>query len=149
MGVYAREEPSMSSLTSTVSLNAVRQLSGAGRLNVAGLVLTAAAMLLQIVAGSTLYPSVTGPFVLVITAVLVAFVPRGWTAYVGLVVPLVLGVGAIVAAAMTGDFIDQLTNLGNPGIFLGSVLHVVGLTAAVAGGVGMVRDRRAAGERGR
>jgi hypothetical protein len=117
--------------------------------NVAGIVLTAAAMLLQIIAGSTLYPSVTGPVVLVVTSVLVAFVPRGWTAYLALVVPLVLGVGAIVAAVMTGDFIDQLTGLGNPGVFVGSVLHVVGLTAAVAGGVGMVMDRRTAGERGR
>ena len=139
----------MSSLTSTLSINTVRRLSGAARLNVAGLVLTAAAMLLQITAGSTLYPSVTGPIVLAITALLVAFVSRGWTAYVGLVVPLVLGVGAIVAAVMTGDFIGQLTNLGNAGIFVGSVLHVVGLIAAVAGGLGMVIDRRAAGRRGR
>jgi hypothetical protein len=44
---------------------------------------------------------------------------------------------------------DQLTNLANPGLFLGSVLHVGGLTAAVAGGARMVVDRRAAGERGR
>lgn len=139
----------MSSLTSTLSTNAMRRLSGATRMNVAGLVLTAAAMLLQIAAGSTLYPSVTGPIVLVITAAVVAFVPRGWTAWVGLVVPLVLGVGAIVAAVMTGHFIDQLTNVGNPGIFVGSFLHVIGLTAAVAGGVGMVMKRRAEIERGR
>ena len=139
----------MSSLTSTLSIDSVRRLPGAARLNVAGLVLTAAAMVLQIAAGSTLYPSVTGPIVLVVTALLVAFVPRAWTAYAGFVVPLVLGVGAIVAAVMTGDFIDQLTNVGKPGLFVGSVLHVVGLFAAVAGGVGMVSDRRAAGDRER
>jgi hypothetical protein len=130
-------------------MNTVRQLSNARRLNVAGLVLTSAAMLLQIAAGSTLYPSVTGPIVLVVTALVVAFVPSRWAAYAGLVVPLVLGVGAIVAAVMTGDFIAQLTNVGNPGIFLGSVLHVVGLIAAVGGAAGTVLDRRAAGERGR
>jgi hypothetical protein len=139
----------MSSLTSTPSFNSVRRMSAAARLNVAGLVLTAAAMLLQILAGSTLYPSVTGPIVLVVTALLVAFVPRGWPAYAGLVVPLVLGVGAIVAAVMTGDFIDQLTNVGNPVLLVGSVLHVVGLVAGVAGGAGMVSGRRATDHRGR
>ena len=139
----------MSTLTNALSMNTVRQLSNARILNVAGLVLTSAAMLVQIAAGSTLYPSVTGPIVLVVTAVLVAFVPSRWTAYAGLVVPLVLGVGAIVAAVMTGGFIDQLTSVGNPGVFLGSVLHVVGLMAAVGGGVGTVLDGRAAGERER
>jgi hypothetical protein len=130
-------------------MTTVRQLSNARKLNVAGLVLTSAAMLLQIAAGSTLYPSVTGPIVLVVTALVVAFVPSRWAAYVGLVVPLVLGAGAIVAAVMTGDFIDQLTTVGNPGIFLGSVLHVGGLVTAVGGGVGAVLDRRATGEPGR
>ena len=139
----------MSSLTSTLSMTSVRQLSNVRKLNVVGLVLTSAAMLLQMAAGSTLYPSVTGPIVLLVTALFVAFVPSRWTAFAGLLVPLALGVGAIVAAVMTGGFIDQLANVGNPGIFLGSVLHVVGLIAAVAGGVGTVLDRRAAGERGR
>ena len=138
----------MSSLTSTLSLHTVRALSNAARLNVAGLGLTAAAMLLQMAAGSTLYPSVTGPVVLLVTALLVAFVPGRRTAYAGLVVPLVLGLGAIVAAAMSGGFMDQLTNVGNPGLLLGSILHIVGLVAAVAGGVGMILGR-VAGARGR
>jgi hypothetical protein len=139
----------VSSLTSTLSMTTVRRLSSARKLNVAGLVLTSAAMVLQIASGSSLYPSVTGPVVLVLTALVVAFVTTRWTAYVGLVVPLVLGAGAIVAAVMTGDFIDQVTTVGNPGVFLGSILHVVGLIAAVGGGVGAVLDRRAAGERER
>lgn len=111
-------------------------------LNVGGLVLTAAGMLLQIAAGSELYPSLTGPIVLLVTAGLVAFGPRRWTAYLGLIVPLVLGLGAIVAAAMTGEFVDQLTDTGSPGILAGSVMHVVGLVAAVAGGLVMVLGQR-------
>jgi hypothetical protein len=111
-------------------------------LNLGGLVLTAAGMLLQIAAGSGLYPSLTGPIVLVGTAGLVAFGPRRWTAYVGLIVPLVLGLGAIVAAAMTGEFVDQLTDIGNPAILAGSLMHVVGLVAAVAGGLLMVLGLR-------
>jgi hypothetical protein len=42
---------------------------------------------------------------------------------------------------MTGELIEQLTNLGAAGILLGSLMHVVGLTAAVSGGVGMQLDR--------
>jgi len=139
----------MSSVTSTLSLQTIRRLSNTERLNAAGLLLTAAAMLLQIVAGSTLYPSVTGPIVLVGTALAVTFVPSRWTAYVGLAVPLVLGVGAIVAAAMTGGFVDQLTDPGNTALLLGSVLHIIGLTIAVVGGVGTVLMRRTVAARGR
>ena len=138
----------MSSPTTALFRFRGSRLSSAARLNIVGLVVTAAAMLLQIAAGSTLYPSVTGPMVLLATALVVAFVPGRWTAYAGLIVPLVLGGGAIVAAAMTAGFIDQLRNPGNLGVFVGSLLHVVGLVAAVGGGVRMVLDRRT-GERGR
>jgi hypothetical protein len=72
----------------------------------------------------------------------VAFGPARWTPYVALAVPLVLGIGAIVAAVMTGEFVDQLTSIGNPAIVLGSLMHVIGLSAAVAGSVGMLLDRR-------
>jgi hypothetical protein len=122
-------------------LNRVIRLSNWARLSVIGLVLTAAGMLLQIASGSELYPSFTGPIVLLAAAVFVALGPRRWTPYVSVVVPLVLGLGAIIAAVMTGEFIDQLTNLGSAGIFLGSLMHAVGLTVAVLGGVGMLLDQ--------
>jgi hypothetical protein len=130
-------------------LNRVSRLSSAAKVNVTGLVLTAAGMLLQISAGSTLYPSLTGPIVLLAAAVIVAFGPDRWAPWVGLLVPLVLGVGAIIAAVISGEFINQLTNLSQAGIFVGSLMHVIGLIAAVAGGVGMLRDRSAAGGRDR
>ena len=122
-------------------MHRVSELSLAARLSIVGLVLTAAGMLLQIAAGSTLYPSFAGPVVLLATAAIVAFGPTRWTPYLGLVVPLVLGLGAIIAAVMTGEFIDQLINTGNPGILLGSLMHVAGLTAAITGGIGMVQRR--------
>jgi hypothetical protein len=124
----------------------IRRLSNAAKLNVTGLVLTAAGMLLQIVAGSDLYPTFAGPIVLLAAAVVVAFVRARWTAYVGLLVPLVLGVGAVIAAVMTGEFIAQLTDIRNVGIFLGSVMHVIGVVAAVAGGVGMLLGPRTPSE---
>ena len=123
-------------------MNRVRRLSNAAKLNVAGLVLTAAGMLLQIAAGSELYPSFAGPIVLIATAVIVAIWSGRWTAYVALLVPLVLGLGAIIAALMSGEFIQQLTDVGNAGIFLGSLMHVIGLVAAVAGAIGMLRPAR-------
>ena len=117
-------------------------MSDATNLSVAGLVVAAAGMLLQMSAGSTLYPSLAGPIVLLLTALLVVFGPARWTRYVALLIPLVLGLGALVAAAMTGDFIGQLTSIGNPGLVLGSWMHVAGLLAAVAGGVGMLAGAR-------
>ena len=122
-------------------MNRVRNLSNWAWLSVIGLVVTAAGMLLQIAAGSELYPSLTGPTVLMAAAAFVAFGPGRWTPYVAIVVPLVLGLGAIAAAVMTGEFADQLTNVGNAPIVLGSWIHVIGLTAAATGGVGMLVRR--------
>ena len=118
-----------------------RRLPGAAKLSVVGLILTAAGMLLQIAAGSELYPSFAGPIVLLLTAIIVAFWRARWMAYVALLVSLVLGLGAIIAAVMTGAFFEQLTDTDNMGILLGSLMHVIGLIAAVVGGVGMVMRR--------
>ena len=95
-------------------------------------------MLMQIAAGSELYPSFAGPIVLLVTASLVAFRPDRWVPYVALFVPLILGLGAIVAAVMSGEFVEQLTDTCNAGILLGSLLHVIGLIASVTGAAGMV-----------
>jgi hypothetical protein len=122
-------------------MDSVRKLPTAAKVNVAGLVLTAAGMLLQIVAGSTLYPSIAGPIVLIVAAIFVTFGPGRWSPWVGLVGPLVLGFGAIVAAVMTGGFIDQLTAFEMPGLVVGSLMHVVGLVIAIAGGLMMIANR--------
>jgi len=119
-----------------------RNLSNWTWLNIVGLALAAAGMVVQIAAGSQLYPSLTGPIVLLASAAIVAFGPARWTPYVGLGVPLVLGIGAIVAAVMTGAFVVQLTTFSSPTLVLGSVMHVIGLLAAVTGGIGSVLDRR-------
>jgi hypothetical protein len=121
-------------------LRQLTRLSSWTTLNVLGLVVAAAGMLVQISAGSNLYPSLTGPIVLTVTALAVAFGPGRWTRWVGLGVPLVLGIGAAVAAAMTGDFIDQLTGTGNVPLLLGSWMHVVGLIAAVTGAIAAMME---------
>lgn len=123
-------------------MSRIRHLSNVAWLAVIGLVVTASGMLLQIAGGAELYPSLTGPIVLLVAAIFVAFGPGRWTPYVALVIPLVLGLGAIIAAVMTGEFIDQLTALGSPVVALGSWMHTIGLAAAIAGGAGMLLVRR-------
>lgn len=116
------------------------RLSIMATLNVLCLGLAAGGMLLQIMGGSDLYPSPTGPIVLAATAVLVAFGPKRWTRWLGIGVPLVLGLGAAVAAAMTGRFIDQLTTTGEAALLLGSWMHVLGLVGAVISGIGAAAE---------
>ena len=74
-----------------ISLNRVELLTNAAKLAVIGLIATAAGMLIQIAAGSKLYPSFAGPIVLLAAAVFVTFGPGRWTPYVALLLPLVLG----------------------------------------------------------
>jgi hypothetical protein len=126
-----------------ISIDAVRGLPTAAKLNAAGLVLAAAGMFVEIATGSTLYPSIAGPIVLIVAAIVVAFGPARTAPWAGLVVPLVLGIGAIGAATITGNnLVSQLTDFGKPGIFAGSVMHVVGLVVAIVGGLMMVTNRR-------
>jgi branched-subunit amino acid ABC-type transport system permease component len=44
---------------------------------------------------------------------------------------------------MSGEFIEQLTDVSQVGLLVGSLMHVTGLVAAVVGGVGMLPRRRA------
>lgn len=120
----------------------VTPLWTAAKLNVAALVLTAAGMGLQIAAGSELYPTIPpGPIILLAGAGLVAFGPRRLAPYVGLGVPAFLTVGAIIAAVVSGSFIDQLAKVGEAGIFAGSLIQLIGLIGALAAGIAMLRRR--------
>jgi len=128
-------------------------LTGAGKLNVAGMVVAAAGIVVQIVSGSDLFPTIPpGPIILLAGAALVALGPWRWTPVVGVVVPLFVVVGGIIAAFVSGSFVDQLTDPGEVGVFAGSWVQVLGeITALVAGIVAsrqpgrprVVRARRA------
>jgi len=119
----------------------VTAVSTGARVNVAGLVLAALGITLERGAGSPLYPTLLLPIVLVLGAAIVASGRGRWTGYVGLIIALVLAAGLIVSAVLSRTFLDQLTEIGNVGIFLGSLLHVVGLIAAIAGGIATVFRR--------
>ena len=118
-------------------------LSGAGKLNVAGMVAAAAGIVVQIASGSELFPTIPpGPIILLAGAALVALGPWRWTPVVGVVVPLFVVVGGIVAAFVSGSFVDQLTDPGRVGVFAGSWLQLLGEVAALVAGI--VAARRAA-----
>jgi hypothetical protein len=114
------------------------RLSRAAKLNVAGLVMAAAGMALQILGGSLLYPTFAGPIVLLVAAIVVAFSPGRWKGWIALGVPLVLGLGAIVAALMSNTFMAQLTDVSRPLVLVGSLMHVLGLLIAIFGGAEMI-----------
>jgi hypothetical protein len=120
-------------------------LSAAGKLNVIGMVAAAVGIIMQIASGSDLYPTIPpGPIILLAGAALVALGPWRWTPVVGVVVPLFLLVGAVIAAVVSGEFVDQLTDPGEVGIFAGDVLQLLGVIIALVAGIVALRQSAAA-----
>jgi hypothetical protein len=121
-----------------------RPLSPPAKVNAVALAATAVGMVLQITSGSDLYPTIPpGPIILLVGAGVVALGLRRWSPIIGLVVPLILTVGGIVAAASGNRFLDQLVEPAELGIFVGTVVHLLGLIAALlSGGVALMRSSR-------
>jgi hypothetical protein len=106
------------------------------KLNAAALAVTAAGMVLQIASGSELYPTIPpGPIILLVGAGVVALGPRRWSPIIGLAVPLILTVGGIIAAAAGNEFLDQLTEPAEVGLFAGTAVHLLGLVGALVTGI--------------
>lgn len=115
----------------------MRRLAGT-RINVVGLVLAAGGIVLQIGAGSDLYPTIPpGPVILGAGAAVVAAGPRSLAPYVATIVPAFVIVGGLIASVVNGAFVDQLSGVGQPGVLMGSWVQVVGLITAFAAGVRM------------
>jgi hypothetical protein len=118
-------------------------LSTTTKLNAAALVATAGGMVLQIASGSELYPTIPpGPIILLVGAGVVAVGAERWSSTIGLVVPAILIVGGIIAAVVGNQFLDQLTEPAEVGIFAGTVIHLVGLATALVTGIAAVRQLR-------
>jgi hypothetical protein len=56
-------------------------------------------------------------------------------------VPVVLTVGGTIATVVGNEFLDQLIEPNEFGVFLGTLLHVLGLTAALVTGVVTITRR--------
>jgi hypothetical protein len=108
------------------------------------MVAAAAGIIMQIASGSDLYPTIPpGAIILLAGAALVALGPWRWTPVVGVVVRLFLLVGAVLAAVVSGELVDQLTDPGEVGIFAGDILQLLGvITALVAGILGLRQSSR-------
>jgi hypothetical protein len=121
-------------------MNLRRPLSTPAKLNVVALAVTAGGMLLQIASGSELYPTIPpGPIILLVGAGVVAFGPWRWSPIIGLIVPLILIVGGTIATVAGNEFLDQLTEPPDVGIFAGSVTQLLGLIAALVTGIVAVK----------
>jgi hypothetical protein len=118
-------------------MSGARSLSVAGKLTVAGLVVAAAGIVIQIVSGAE-YPTVPpGLIILLVAAGVVALGSRWrWTALVGVIVSLFLLVGGALAAQVR----DQLGDPTRVGVFVGTVIQLLALAIALIAGVVAARQ---------
>jgi hypothetical protein len=116
-------------------------LSAATKTNAAAMVAAIVGIVIQIAAGVD-YPTIPpGPIILGVAVALVLFTRWPWVAYVGVIVPLFLLVGGIIAAVANED--NGLRDPGDIAAFGGSVLQVVAVVIALVAGVQALRERRA------
>jgi hypothetical protein len=107
-------------------------LSTRGKVNVAGMVVAAAGILVQYFTGAEGFPLIPpGPIILIVAAAVVASQAWRWTPVVGVIAPLFVLVGGTIAT-IAGD--APLTNPAEVGSFVGAVIQFLGsITAVVAG----------------
>jgi hypothetical protein len=106
-------------------------LSNASRLNVAGMLVAVAGIVIQIATGVD-YPAIPpGPIILLAASAIVALGRWRWAPIVGVIVPAFLLVGGAIAGVLNDDLWDP----GEPGQFLGLTVQAVGVIAALIGGI--------------
>jgi hypothetical protein len=104
-------------------------------LNVAGLLVAAAGIMIQYVSGVD-YPTVPpGPIILLAAAAVVTFGPWRWSPYVGLGAAVFLTIGGAIATIAGNGFNETLGDPGELGGFAGAVVQIAGLAIALPAGV--------------
>jgi hypothetical protein len=112
-----------------------REHTPAAALNVAGLVVAAAGIMIQYVSGVD-YPTIPpGPIILLAAGAVVAFGPWRWSLVVGLVAALFLAIGGVIATIVGNGFRETLGDTGWVGAFGGAVIQIVGLAIALPAGI--------------
>ena len=107
----------------------------AAMLNVAGLVVAAAGILIQYVSGVD-YPTVPpGPIILLAAAAVVAFGPWRRSPFVGLGAAVFLSIGGAIATIAGNGFSETLGDPGEVGGFAGAAVQIVGLAIALPTGI--------------
>lgn len=123
-----------------------RQHTPVAMLNVVGLVVAAAGIMIQYVSGVD-YPTIPpGPIILLAAAA----ARWRWSPVVGLVAALFLSIGGAIATIVGNGFSETLGDPGEVGAFAGAVIQIVGLAIALpAGIIAAKRSSRRAGVAGR
>ena len=118
-------------------------LSGAGKVNVAGLIIAAVGILTLFATGFAAPQAFIGIGLLIVVAALILFGPWKWTTIIGVVLPLFL----FVAALISPGFFDRLTHPSIIGAFVGTSLQALGLVIAIiAGSIATFQNYRTPGQ---
>jgi hypothetical protein len=126
-------------------MTAKRQPTPVAMLNVVGLMVAAAGIMIQYGSGVD-YPTIPpGAIILLAAAAVVAFGPWRWSPFVGLVAALFLSIGGAIATIAGNGFSETLGDPGEIGGFAGAVVQIVGLAIALPAGIVAARrsSRRA------
>jgi hypothetical protein len=111
------------------------------RVNVAGILVAAAGIMTQFLAGVVGFPTIPpGPIILVVAAALVVF-GRRWSPIIAVVAPLFVLIGGAIATAVNWGSGAPLSDPSELGGFVGAVVQFVGLIVAVAAGVLLITRR--------
>jgi hypothetical protein len=122
------------------------QQAPAALLNVVGLVVAAAGIVIQYVSGVD-YPTVPpGLIILLAAAAVVAFGPWRRSPFVGLVAAVFLSIGGLTATIAGDGFSETLGDPGEVGGFAGAVIQIAGLAIALPAGI--VAAKRSSGRAG-
>ena len=114
-------------------------LSMPAKVNVAGMLVAAAGILVEYFSGVEGFPTVPpGPFILAGAAALVAFGPWRWTPAVAVLAPLLSLALGTLSTVLNWGTPAPLSDPGEPAGFAGAVLQFSGLLAALAAGIVVV-----------
>jgi hypothetical protein len=110
--------------------------------NVVGIVVAAAGILMQYFAGAEGFPTIPpGPIILLIAAGVVAFGPWRWTAVVGILAPLFVLIGGTISTTVNWGTGAPLSDPAEVGSFVGALIQFVALLIAVVTGVAAAKQR--------
>jgi hypothetical protein len=114
-------------------------LSAPAKVNVAGLVVAAAGILIQYFSGVEGFPAVPpGPFIFVGAAALIVWGPWRWIPAVGVLAPLLGLVLGTMATISNWETTAPLSDAGKIGGFAGAIAQFAGLIAALGAGIVVV-----------
>jgi hypothetical protein len=120
----------------------ISRLSRPARTQVSALIVAAAGIVVQIIAGVN-YPAVPpGLIILLVAAALVLFLPWRWVSLIAVFASGFLLIGGFANA----DSRSHLTHVGHPGAFVGTWIEIAAMAVAVVAGIAalIVGNRRLA-----